>query len=87
MSWKDDEKLWDIIGPTHVDELEEFGYVVIKKTEFEKLEAERTHRKIACREWHDCEGRYKRLYYQSLKLEEKIKQLVDREEFDDGAKY
>lgn len=30
-NWKDDQTLWNIIGPTHIDELDEAGYVVVRK--------------------------------------------------------
>ena len=34
MSWKDDETLLDVIGPTSMDDLEERGYMIIKKASY-----------------------------------------------------
>lgn len=37
--WKDDPRLWNIIGPTHIDELDEAGYIVLSKAATAQREA------------------------------------------------
>lgn len=94
MSWKDDEKLWDIIGSTHVDELDERGYVVIKKRDLRKLGRE----DVDCPRCDEpftsvvlvdsaCPACGLTYGWEYVEIDDQVVILADWEEFDDGAKY